>query len=722
AIVTANDSTAVGYNALLLDTGGSNIALGSQAGDNITSGASNIIIGMNIDAPSATASGQLSIGNLIFGTSLGETGTTISDGNVGIATTTPGAKLAIDMQSGAGIGFYLAGNSQSTADLFRISTSTASATSTAFIIDSNGKVGIGTTSPSVKLSIAGHCVTGDTRLRRRRRRRKNSKSQAPNPKQIPNSKSKISNETDGEWVYDEVAIKDIKPGDEIQSLDEQTGKIVWSRVNALMDMGVKPIYKFTTASGKTIRTTGNHPYLVRQNKNSKFGKPYDWKPFGRTLVMIDAANLEQSVKDKGWWVNYKKLKAYFSENTNLAAVRYYSANFATDSHNSFLTFLKKTGFALVTKFLKVIRNEAHDRKANFDVEISVDAILKLASFDTLVLFSGDSDFNYLVKILRRDFQKKVVVISSQDHVSSELIDACDIFIDVKKLRKDIERIERGTDVLKQNARPIGRAVDDDVSTANVSIGNSQNLSRSSVDNSLATARDGRWTKAAHISEGTEIAVASSDSPFGKGSTREAGGIYSPSGNAVWDTVVKIERLPDEQVYDIEVEGTHNFIAGHYVNARTRTALTLEQEARYVAWKEKSAQNKNTALLSDAFASRPAQRVWSDPVSVHSIHEASSLSTVVVDNCLLQPVEGIAPSGCELTRSLPHCATGLLSLYQLAVATAISELGFDPRDIEFGGIVAHNTYLSGGLGVGTVSTTTTGGLALSGTLDVRGTTA
>lgn len=30
-----------------------------------------------------------------------------------------------------------------------------------------------------------------------------------------------------------------------------------------MDMGVKPVFKLTTADGRTIRTTGNHPYLVK---------------------------------------------------------------------------------------------------------------------------------------------------------------------------------------------------------------------------------------------------------------------------------------------------------------------------------------------------------------------------------------------------------------------------------------------------------------------------
>lgn len=34
---------------------------------------------------------------------------------------------------------------------------------------------------------------------------------------------------------------------------------------------------------------------------------------GRVLVMIDAANLESSVKDLGWWIDYVKLRNLFNK-------------------------------------------------------------------------------------------------------------------------------------------------------------------------------------------------------------------------------------------------------------------------------------------------------------------------------------------------------------------------------------------------------------------------
>ena len=92
---------------------------------------------------------------------------------------------------------------------------------------------------------------------------------------------------------------------------------------------------------------------------------------GKVAVYIDAANLEQSVKDLGlplpsalpkrkvyklsdryWRVDYRKIYNFFVKNTQLASISFYTARFATHSHDNFLAFLKKKGYRLVTKRIK----------------------------------------------------------------------------------------------------------------------------------------------------------------------------------------------------------------------------------------------------------------------------------------------------------------------------------------------------------------------------------
>ncbi|MBU4480678.1 hypothetical protein KKG48_04535, partial [Patescibacteria group bacterium] len=61
-----------------------------------------------------------------------------------------------------------------------------------------------------------------------------------------------------------VQIKDVKPGMMVYSLNEDLGIIEPHRISALLDMGIKPVFKLTTEDGRSIRTTGNHPYLTRE--------------------------------------------------------------------------------------------------------------------------------------------------------------------------------------------------------------------------------------------------------------------------------------------------------------------------------------------------------------------------------------------------------------------------------------------------------------------------
>jgi len=166
---------------------------------------------------------------------------------------------------------------------------------------------------------------------------------------------------------------------------------------------------------------------------------------GKIVVMIDAANLESSVKELNWWVDYDKLRHLF-DGDGLIDIRFYSVHHGTDNQSKFFTFLKHHNYTLITKPLKIIKQSdiaAGDlRKANFDVEIAVDAVEMKDVFDTFVLFSGDSDFDYLLKYLKKK-GKTTIVVSAKHHIAKELIEISDKYIDLKKLKALIER-ERQT--------------------------------------------------------------------------------------------------------------------------------------------------------------------------------------------------------------------------------------------------------------------------------------
>lgn len=159
----SSQNTAIGYESLKNCTGNDNIAIGNSAGDNITSGSYNIIIGC--DAPVATGSNQMYLGGILYGNT--------SSGRIGIGTTNPSAGLHIKGSQFPNSFLYIEGGTnqdagirlyEGTTDKWHIfNNETANglqiyntAGKTVFFAQqSSGNVGIGTTSPEHTLHVNG---------------------------------------------------------------------------------------------------------------------------------------------------------------------------------------------------------------------------------------------------------------------------------------------------------------------------------------------------------------------------------------------------------------------------------------------------------------------------------------------------------------------------------------------------------------------------------------
>ncbi|UMX47462.1 MAG: NYN domain-containing protein [Candidatus Nealsonbacteria bacterium DGGOD1a] len=183
---------------------------------------------------------------------------------------------------------------------------------------------------------------------------------------------------------------------------------------------------------------------------------------GKVAIFIDAANLEQSVRkmwvnpkdipdnlknlttsELRWSVDYKKVKDFFESIGKVQSIRFYSANFGSENHFGFLFFLRKgLKFILNTKPLKCYSDDTddnHHRKANFDVEIATDAMFYMNKYDTFILFSGDCDFEYLLKFLR-GHGKITIVFSRSGNVAKELPPACHQYFDIIDFRAEILKV------------------------------------------------------------------------------------------------------------------------------------------------------------------------------------------------------------------------------------------------------------------------------------------
>lgn len=161
--------------------------------------------------------------------------------------------------------------------------------------------------------------------------------------------------------------------------------------------------------------------------------------FGRVCVFIDAANILYSQQTLGWLVNYAKLKAYIEHECDLRGIFFYTGHVGkNEKQQSFLQKLRTLGYHVRAKEVKRIKTGRHTYlwKGNLDVELAIDAVLHLDKYDTMILLSGDSDFAYLLDVVKGR-GKRVIVISQRGHVARELLERAK-YVDLGRLRGEME--------------------------------------------------------------------------------------------------------------------------------------------------------------------------------------------------------------------------------------------------------------------------------------------
>ncbi len=160
---------------------------------------------------------------------------------------------------------------------------------------------------------------------------------------------------------------------------------------------------------------------------------------GRVAVCIDAANVFYSQKSLGWNVDYEKLATYLNSETTLAGLYYYTGKIGSlEKQLAFIRHIEAHGYRVTAKEVKFIKTgDTVLPKGNLDVELALDAFRYKDSYDTLLLFSGDSDFAYLLDLLKQD-GKRVLVASTRGHIAKELLNRAK-YIELRKLRFFIEK-------------------------------------------------------------------------------------------------------------------------------------------------------------------------------------------------------------------------------------------------------------------------------------------
>ena len=165
----------------------------------------------------------------------------------------------------------------------------------------------------------------------------------------------------------------------------------------------------------------------------------------KVAILIDFANInfafEQIKKERKLpfttKLDFNKLiSALTLGNTIISKSIYLPTCPDQKSQIKFFHFFRKNEFNVVTKEIKEITKGDGTilRKANFDVEITMDACAHIwrRECDEIILFSGDSDFAYLIE-QAKELNFKISVLASRKTISTELHNLADRVILIDEL-------------------------------------------------------------------------------------------------------------------------------------------------------------------------------------------------------------------------------------------------------------------------------------------------
>lgn len=173
------------------------------------------------------------------------------------------------------------------------------------------------------------------------------------------------------------------------------------------------------------------------NKSESRCSPQTLESRGRVAIFIDAANLFYAAASLELEIDYIKLLRYLTIDARLLRSLFYTGvDRSNDKQRGFLLWMRHNGYRVISKDITHLPNG--DTKANLDIEIAVDMLALVESYDTAVLLSGDGDFTYALNAV--SYQgKRVEVVSLRSMTSDSLIDVADRYIDLDAIKTEIQK-------------------------------------------------------------------------------------------------------------------------------------------------------------------------------------------------------------------------------------------------------------------------------------------
>lgn len=146
----------------------------------------------------------------------------------------------------------------------------------------------------------------------------------------------------------------------------------------------------------------------------------------KIALFVDVQNIYYTTRDTfGRQFNYRKLWEKLTLEGEIITAFAYATQRDDDKQVKFQDALKHIGFTV--KLKPYIQRSDGSAKGDWDVGIAIDVLEQAENVDTIVLLSGDGDFDLLLKKVNTKYNVTTEVYGVASLTANSLIDAATTF-------------------------------------------------------------------------------------------------------------------------------------------------------------------------------------------------------------------------------------------------------------------------------------------------------
>jgi len=146
----------------------------------------------------------------------------------------------------------------------------------------------------------------------------------------------------------------------------------------------------------------------------------------KIAIFVDVQNIYYTTRQAyGRQFNYRELWQRISCQGEIVSAIAYAIDRNNDKQLNFQHALKHIGFTV--KLKPFIQRSDGSAKGDWDVGITIDILETVKNVDTVVLLSGDGDFDLLLEKIRNDYNVSAEVYAVPALTANSLIESASVF-------------------------------------------------------------------------------------------------------------------------------------------------------------------------------------------------------------------------------------------------------------------------------------------------------